>query len=145
MTDIKANCDPSLHASRTSGTRSYSEIDMEVLHDTEGGTALSNARYFHDSRTPAQGGPGGSAHRTVDDNACYLCLRPNEIPWGAASAFGANTHGMHLEMAAKAAWAPLVWTSHRRMLQRAAFKTAYDCVKFKIPVRFLFASDLVAG
>jgi hypothetical protein len=141
--DIKANCDRTFHASRSSGTRNLSAIDMVVWHCEEAGTALSAASWFANPKPPEQNGPAGSAHLCVDDNICYRTLDNAEIPWGAASAFGANTHGLHVEQAGFAKWLGITWLLHRRTLRRCAFKTAYHCDIFDVPVRFLFALDLV--
>ncbi len=138
MTDaIAASCRMTYYpAYHNSGTRSIDDIKWIVLHDEEAPTAASAASYF---RSPSS---GGSAHLCVDDEACYRCLANTDIPWGAASAFSANTHGFHIEQAGYAKWSAVIWKSHLKTLQRAAYKTAYHCKKFGIPVQFVTASDL---
>src|SRR5207253_2149968 len=102
-------------------------------------TAISVARYFTSENS------GGSTQLVVDDANCYRCLKDEDIPWGAASAFGANQHGFHIEQCGYAKWSSVIWTSHWKTLQRAAFKTAYHCHKFSIPATFVDAAGLVAG
>jgi hypothetical protein len=145
MIALKANCDRTYHASRTSGKRELHVIDLVAWHCEEAGTALSAASWFaNPAPPPPEGdGPAGSAHLCVDDNICYRTLNNNEIPWGASSSFGANTHGIHIEQAGFAKWLGITWLLHRRTLKRCAFKTAQHCDIFEIPVRFLFASNIV--
>ena len=133
--DCRLDFMPAYH---TSGTRKKAEVKWIVLHDEEAPTAVSAASYF---KSPSS---GGSAHLCVDDEVCYRCLRDIDIPWGAASApaLGANTHGFHIEQAGYARWSAVIWTSHRRTLQRAAYKTAFHCRKFGIPPVFVAAGEL---
>lgn len=107
-----------------------------VLHSTEGGTAESVARYFATRKAR------GSAHLVVDDNACYRCLPNDVIPWAAP---GANTAGFHIEQCGFAKWSAVVWRSHLRTLNRAAYKTAHHCVLFGIPPYWQDAAGLRAG
>ena len=127
-----------LPAYHSSGTRHLLEIFWIVMHDEEAPTAQSAASYFKSASS------GGSAHLCVDDNVCYRCLENEAIPWGASSApqIGANTHGFHIEQAGYAKWSAVVWSSHRRTLQRAAYKAAFHCRKFKIQPVFVTAAEL---
>ena len=137
-TPITAVCDRTYYpAYRHSGRRDLSEIKWIVLHDEEAPTAESAARYFKTSHA------GGSAQLCVDNDKCFRCLPDDAIPWGAASAFGANTHGFHIEQAGYAKWTGGVWTKkHMRTLNRAAYKTALHCHKFGLPVAFVPAAQL---
>ncbi len=135
----KASCHldyfPAYH---TSGIRKLSDVFWVVLHDEEAPTARGAAAYF---KSPDS---GGSAHLCVDETTCYRCLPNTAIPWGAASAFGANTHGFHIEQAGYASWTRQEWEQHLAELERVAYKTAYHCHLFKIPVRFVTAAELPA-
>jgi hypothetical protein len=135
---ITAVCDRTYFpAYRHSGRREENEIKWAILHDEEAPTAESAARYFKSSNA------GGSAHLCVDDLKCFRCLPNDAIPWGASSAFGANTHGFHIEQAGYAKWTGTVWRAkHMRALNRAAYKTALHCYKFGIPVQFVTAAQL---
>jgi hypothetical protein len=134
---ITADCDRRFFpAHHQSGKRKLSEIKWVVLHDEEAPTAESAARYFQSPNS------GGSAHLCIDDKNCFRCLPNDVIPWGASSSFGANTHGFHIEMAGYARWLPAQWMLHRQTLERAAYKTAFHCHKFKIPVEFVTADHL---
>jgi hypothetical protein len=137
---IKSDCDrryfPAYH---TSGERLEREIKWVVLHDEESSSAASAAAYFKTHLS------GGSAHLCLDDEGCYRCLPNTAIPWGAASSFGANTHGFHIEQAGYAKWSAVLWFSHKRTLERAAYKTAFHCHKFAIPARFVDADGLLRG
>lgn len=141
-TPIESLCDRSHHASRSSGTRKPGVVRWIVLHDEEAPTALSAALWFADTREPDRGGPQGSAHLCVDDDRCFRTLDNDEIPWAAASSFGVNTLGFHIEMAGYAAWSSVVWTNHVRTLRRAAYKTALHCLVFDIEPEFVFAANL---
>lgn len=134
---LTAVCISTFHAYHHSGTRAPSVVRWVVMHDTEGGTALSIARYFS---TPSS---GGSAHLVVDDKSCYRCLEDNQVPWGAP---GANTQGFHIEQCGYAKWTSLIWsTQHRQTLERAAYKAALHCRKFGIPPYFVAAAELKQG
>lgn len=135
--NITRPCDPRYKAVKHSGRRDLAVIKWVVLHSTEGDTALGAARWF--ANPSAQ----GSAHLCVDDNYCFRTLADNLIPWGAR---GANEKGFHIEQAGYARWSNLIWSgSHRRTLERAAYKTALHCRKFGIPPYFVTWSDLKLG
>jgi hypothetical protein len=135
---ISADCHNDYKAFHTSGRRPLSEIDLIVVHSTEGGTARTVASYFS---TP---GSGGSAHLVVDDNACERCLRDDQIPWGAP---GANYNGFHIEQCGYAKWVASLWSStHRKTLMRAAYKAALHYKRYlNGSPRFLTAANLKAG
>lgn len=118
------------------GSRTLSAIKWIVLHDEEAPTARGSAAYFMSPNS------GGSAHLCVDDKECYRCLPNSAIPWGAKSSFGANTYGFHIEQAGYAKWSLVLWKSHLNTLKRAAYKTAYHCKKFNVPVQFVTADEL---
>lgn len=140
MTPITADCDLSFHpAVHSSGLRPLSQIWWIVMHDEESPNAKSAAEYFRD---PAS---GGSAHLCVDDTICYRCLDNETIPWGAASSFGANTHGFHIEQAGYASYSLVIWKRHLNTLQRAAYKAAFHAHKFGIPLQFVDAAGLLRG
>ena len=137
MSDVKAPCLKTYYpAFRSSGTRPLSEIKWVVLHSTEGGTAESVARWFQNPDA------GGSTHLVVDDKECQRCLPNSARCWGAQ---GANYNGFHIEQCGFARWSAVIWKSHLATLKRAAYKTAFHCDKFGIPVRFVKAADLKAG
>ena len=125
-----------LPAAHSSGVRPLTAVWWIVLHDEEAPTAQSAAEYFKSEQS------GGSAHLCADDAECFRCLHNDVIPWGATSAFGANTHGFHIEQAGYAKWSAVVWRKHYRTLDRAAYKTAIHCKVFDIPVRFVTAAEL---
>lgn len=139
MSALASNCITKYRAVHTSGTRSLKDIRWVVLHDEEGSTAEGAAVYFTSSAS------GGSAHLCVDDSDCYRCLGNEDIPWGAASSFGANSHGFHIEQAGFAKWSAVIWKSHLLTLKRAAYKTALHCYVFDIPVQWVDAAGLLAG
>lgn len=133
---LNSTCNTHYEAVHKSGTRKLDEITLVVMHDTEGGTAESVARYFTEEAS------GGSAHLAVDDKECYRCLANNEVPWGAP---GANQQGFHIEQCGFARWSPVIWLTHRSLLRRAAYKAAFHCVKFGIPPVFIQAGAVAAG
>ena len=134
---VAANCLTTFRAAHHSGTRPLSAIEHVVMHSTEGGTARGAAAWF---QNPAS---KGSAHLCVDDVVCYRTLEDNEIPWGAK---GANFSGFHIEQAGYASWTSYIWSkTHRKTLNRAAFKAALHCKRYGIPTRFVSASGLKLG
>lgn len=133
---INADCHKTYRAVHTSGTRPLSEIKWIVMHDEEADTAQSAASWFANPKS------GGSAHIAVDDGICYRTLDDADVAWGAP---GANVNGFHIEQAGYARWSLVLWQSHRRTLQRAAYKAAFHCHKFGIPPVFVKAAGLKAG
>ncbi len=134
---IAADCHTDfMPAAHSSGHRPLSDIRYVVMHDTEGGTSRSIAQYFQSQSA------GGSAHLTVDDNACYRSLGNDVIPWGAP---GANQHGFHIEQCGYAKWSAVIWKSHLNTLKRAAYKAAFHCHKFGLPPVFIRAAELQQG
>jgi hypothetical protein len=134
---LTANCSNRYTATKSSGNRPLSEIKWVVMHSTEGGTAQGAAAWFANPRSQ------GSAHLCVDDNICYKTLDDQKIPWGAS---GANYHGYHIELAGFARWTSLIWsTTHRRTLERGAYKAALRCRWYGIPRVFRTAQELNQG
>ena len=134
---IAANCLTTFTAAHHSGYRPLSAINLIVMHSTEGSTAIGAAIWF---RNPLS---KGSAHLVVDDIACFRCLKDDQIPWGAK---GANYNGFHIEQAGFAKWSSYVWSkTHRKTLNRAAFKAALHCKRYGVSARFLTAANLKAG
>jgi hypothetical protein len=129
-------CSRRLKAVRQSGTRAPSQIRLIVLHSTEGSTALGAATWF---TNPAS---EGSAHLCVDERECYRPLAENVIPWGAP---GANTSGLHIEIAGFASFSREEWMERKDGLRRAAFKAAKLAAKYDIPIRLLTDAQLAAG
>lgn len=134
--DIRANCSTAYRAAHTSGTRSLDDVSLIVLHDEEAGSAEAAARWFASPYSQ------GSAHLCVDETICYRTLNNEDIPWAA---HGANENGFHIEQAGFARWSAVVWLSHLRTLQRAAYKTAFHCRVFAIPVVWLDYRKLQLG
>lgn len=133
---ITAACRRDYKAVHSSGKRNVKDVIWIVMHDEEAKTAAAAASWFANPKS------AGSAHICTDDNVCYRTLDNDETPWAAP---GANTKGFHIEQAGYAAWSAVIWKSHMKALNRAAFKAAYHCHLFNIPPRFLWAADLKAG
>jgi hypothetical protein len=133
---FSAKCSRKYKALRKSGTRSPSAVRLIVLHSTEGSTAAGAAAWF--TNPDAE----GSAHLCIDDHECYKPLTEDVIPWGAP---GANTSGLHIEMAGFAVWSREEWLEHRKGLRRAAFKAARLAAKYDIPTRLLTNGQLEQG
>jgi hypothetical protein len=131
-----AACSRKYRAVRTSGTRNPATIRLIVLHDEESATAESAAQWFANPKAQ------GSAHLCVDDLVCFRTLNNEDIPWAAQ---GANERGFHIEQAGFARWSAVVWRSHLRTVQRAAYKTALHCHAFTIPPLFVNADALALG
>jgi len=125
-----------LRAANDSGPRRPAEIRLVVVHSTEGGTAHSNAAYFHDPDTKA------STQLVVGDDTCYRCVPDLVIPWGAR---GANRHGLHVEHVGYARWERETWLEHRSMLERSAAKVGRWTWLYRIPRRWLTVEQLKDG
>jgi hypothetical protein len=134
---IQRQCRTNYHARRSSGQRVLTQIWWIVLHDTEGNTAQAAASWFQNPDCQ------GSSNIVVDNRQCFRVLDDEEIPWGAP---GANYHGWHVEQAGFARWSRIIWKKgSRKLIQRAAYKSALRCHKYKIPVRFCNAAMLQKG
>jgi hypothetical protein len=116
-----------LRAANDSGPRDASKLKWIVLHDTEGGSAASNANYFH---TTAE----ASTQLVVDNKECYRCVPDLVIPWGAP---GANTAGLHIEHCGYKSWTRADWLAHPAELRRSAAKAARWCHMYGIPRRYV--------
>jgi len=129
-------CSREFRATKSSGRRPLSAIDLIVMHDEEASTARSAAAFF------ASDGAEGSAHLCIDDKECYRTLPDGEIPWAAP---GANFQGLHIEQAGFARWSAVIWRSHFKTLDRAAYKAARWCHKYGVPPVFRKADQLASG
>lgn len=135
MSAIAAACLTTYRAVKSSGARPAELVRYIVLHDTEGPTAASAARYF---TTPAA---GGSSNLVVDGRECFRVLDDLVIPWGAPPL---NTSGFHIEQAGFAAWSRAQWLEHVLTIERAAFKASLRCQRFRIPAKLLDVAELRA-
>lgn len=136
MQEIRAACKRTFTAVHHSGPRLGAKIKWVVLHTTEGDTAVSAAAWFANPKS------SGSAHLCLDDNVCYRTLSDSLIPWAAP---GANTNGIHIEMAGHAAWTDDQWRARSWTVKRAAYKTAYHCHLYGIPLRWVGKWGLKLG
>lgn len=132
---ISKSCSTRFRARRTSGTRRLAAISLGVVHCTQGPTALAAASWFANPRSQ------GSAHDVVDGNRCYRTLPPSVIPWGAP---GANGRGWHLELAGFADWTRAQWLAHPALLNRGAYKLAWNG-RGLFPMVRLSRAELRAG
>lgn len=126
------------HVNRTGGR----QIDLIVVHtmemDEKGETAENCAQWF---RNP---GAKVSAHYCVDADSIVQCVRDQDVAWAAP---GANSDGIQIEHAGRAKQTGRDWSDaySTSMLERSADLVAELCRKYKIPVAWLYAADLVAG
>jgi hypothetical protein len=126
----------------SSGKRSKMPPTLIVLHDTEGGTAASNAAYFMNTV-----GRRVSAHITVDDSgACYRSVPDDDVAWAAGPV---NPISLNIEMAAPSGAAMSrtedEWLMHDTLLDVAAAHVALWCSGYGIPAKFIDAAGLKAG
>lgn len=126
------------HVTKTGGR----QIDLIVIHtmemDEKGETAENCAQWF---RNPAS---KVSAHYCVDADSIVQCVRDQDVAWAAP---GANSDGLQIEHAGRAKQTLKEWSDpySTAMLERSAGLVAELCKKYKIPVTWLLAPDLVAG
>lgn len=106
-------------------------IRLIVLHSMEapekGDTAENVAKYFQSTTRQA------SAHICVDNNSIVQCVWDNDIAWAAP---GANSDGIHIEMAGYANQSRENWLDaySALTLDNAASAAAQYCLKYDIPV-----------
>jgi N-acetyl-anhydromuramyl-L-alanine amidase AmpD len=85
-----------------------------------------------------------SAHYCVDADGVIQCVREKDIAWHAR---GGNTPSIGVELAGFARQTRKDWADaySKAVLRRAATLVADVCRRKRIPVRWLVASDLLAG
>lgn len=136
MLKVTKNMSPNRHD--TDGRK----IDLIVIHTMEmaekGDTAESCANYFKKKSS------GVSAHFCVDNNSIVQCVREKDVAWAAP---GANSDGLQIEHAGRAAQKAVDWsdTYSKSMLKLSAELAAGLCEDWKIPARFILAPGLAAG
>ena len=129
---------PSPHINRTSGR----QIDLIVIHtmemDEKGTTAENCAQWFQNPTAKV------SAHYCVDSDSIVQCVLDKDVAWAAP---GANSNGVHIEHAGRAAQTGRDWGDEfsLAMLERSAALAAELCRAHRIPVAWLYAPDLQAG
>jgi hypothetical protein len=133
---IATACSRQYSAVRRSGMRDVAQIGLIVIHCTQSNSARSSAQWFENTRAQ------GSAHLVLDEFECYRTLNDDVIPWGAK---GANTRGLHIEIAGWAEWSRDEWMKRSQGLRRAAYKAAVHAVKFDVPIRWLSVAEAKAG
>lgn len=117
-------------------------IDLVVVHTMEiaerVGAATICARWFASPVSKV------SAHYCVDALGVVQCVRERDIAWHAR---GGNTHSLGVELAGFARQTAREWADDysAAVLARAADVVAELCLRWRIPVRWLVAGDLVAG
>lgn len=118
-------------------------VDLVCLHTAETpegvDTAQSVARYFKTTDTKA------SAHYCVDGGRHVVqCVREADVAYAAP---GANSVGIHVELAGRAAQTAADWHDaySTALLATAAPLVADICARHQIPVRYVNAAALIAG
>lgn len=117
---------------------------LVVIHDMEapakGGTAEAIGRYF--AALPAD--RKASAHVGCDTARLCRYVHDDDVAYAAP---GANSNGLHLELAGYARWQRGDWTDAqmRNMLDMAAQQIRTWCDTYGIPVRFIRAAELQRG
>jgi N-acetyl-anhydromuramyl-L-alanine amidase AmpD len=116
------------------GPRQLSEITTVVIHDTEGATDEGGAITLT-TRTDA------SSHLVLDDDSCYRLLGDGIVAWTQQW----NQTALAIEQAGFASWSTATWLDHDKMLRRAAYWTAWWCLRYDLPREWLDVTDLNAG
>lgn len=118
-------------------------IRVIVMHSMESqekpDTAESVAKWFGGPTAPQ-----ASAHFCVDNNSAVRVVDDQDIAWGAP---GANSDGLHIEMAGTAAQTRTQWLDaySTGVLDQAAKVAAAWCVAYKIPVTHLTVAQVADG
>lgn len=120
-------------------------VSLIVIHTMESaetdGTARSVAKWFAGQLGPA---PRTSAHYCVDGLEVVQSVLERDVAWGAS---GANSRGIHIELAGRANQTAGQWVDEAswETLKRAARLAKDICRRHGIPIRRARAADIVAG
>jgi N-acetyl-anhydromuramyl-L-alanine amidase AmpD len=123
-------------------------VRLIVMHSMEfpekGSTAEDCAKYFQDPRDEHGKPRPASAHLCIDNNSIVQSVLDNNIP---AAAPGANSDGIHLELAGFAKQTEAEWLDDygKDLLNNAADAAAQYCLKYDIPVKQLTNDELANG
>lgn len=120
-------------AAHFSGPRDPSRIRVIVLHSTEGGTAAGAASWFQNEAS------GGSTQLVAGEDGLFRTVDDLRIPWGAQ---GANSDGLHIELAGFAKWSRDQWLSRDRTLENAASAIGRWSKQYGIPLRYIEGAEL---
>lgn len=126
----------------TKGPRK-NKIRLIVIHSMESqekpGTARQVAKWFSNDNAPKS-----SAHYCVDNKEAVKVVEDSDIAWAAP---GANSDGLHIEIAGSARQTRKQWLDEysNGCLDQAAKVAALWCVKYQIPVRHLNINQTVDG
>lgn len=119
------------------------KVRLIVIHTMESqekpGTAKQVAKWFSGPTAPKS-----SAHFCVDNKDIVRVVEDDDIAWAAP---GANSDGLHIEIAGSARQTKGQWRDEYTLacLDRAAEVAAKWCLKYKIPVRHLNLNQVVDG
>lgn len=122
------------------GARFMSNVSLIVLHSTEGPTAISTAKWFATPLAISAGGPY-SAHVVVGEDGCYRCVDDDTVAYQAPPT---NAIALGLEQSGYAAWTRDQWLAHDATLRAAGGQVGGWSREYGIPLRFLYAADLLA-
>ena len=120
-------------------------VRLIVIHSMEfpekGDTAESCAKMFQDPRDDKGKPRPASAHLCIDNNSIVQSVLDNNIP---AAAPGANSDGIHLELAGFARQTEAEWLDAYGvlLLNNAAEAAGQYCLKYDIPVKRLTNQEL---
>lgn len=126
----------------TKGPRK-NKIRLIVIHSMESQekpkTAVQVAKWFSNDNAPK-----ASAHYCVDNKEAVRVVDDQDIAWAAP---GANSDGLHIEIAGSARQTRKQWLDEYSIgcLNEAANVAAMWCVKYQIPVRRLSINQTVDG
>ena len=126
----------------TKGPRK-NKIRLIVIHSMESQekpkTAKHVAQWFSGETAPK-----ASAHYCVDNKEAVRVVDDQDIAWAAP---GANSDGLHIEIAGSARQTRKQWLDEYSLgcLEQAAKVAAVWCVKYQIPVRRLSINQTVDG
>jgi len=119
------------------------KIRLIVIHSMESQekpkTAAAVAKWFSNDNAPKS-----SAHYCVDDKQAVKVVEDSDIAWAAP---GANSDGLHIEIAGSARQTRKQWLDEYSIgcLDQAAKVAAAWCVKYQIPVKRLNINQTVDG
>ena len=122
----------------TNGTRAVRVIVIHTMETSERNNIAEDIAKDFAHRPPDK---KASAHLCIDNKKIFQSVKDNDVAFAAP---GANSDGIHLELAGRAAQNEEEWKDEysTAVLENAANAAAQYCLKYDIPVKHLSNAEL---
>ena len=122
----------------TNGTRAVRVIVIHTMETPERDNIAEDIAKDFARRPPDK---KASAHLCIDNKKIFQSVKDNDVAFAAP---GANSDGIHLELAGRAAQTEEEWKDEfsTAVLENAANAAAQYCLKYDIPVKHLSDAEL---